>query len=262
MRWTAAFTDGRLVPSVEVEFEPTKEKHMTTLDGPRERSSVRTAPPPERAIGLTGIAGTVLLFAALSIGSPGEPQVDASTAVAAKYLTDTPGWVAPLESVGDIAMMVLLWAMVGLALLLRRYEGATPVRSTVAMLSGAMVAAFVVLDASQEAGVHRAADLDKGQLAYAYDVTSIGFTNLWLAMGSFALACGWVMVSSRAMPRWLGWWGVAAGIAVSLAQFVWKIEVAWLVLYIPFWLWLVTTWVVLVRRPLGDGRQVEARGTT
>lgn len=223
---------------------------MTTLDGPRERSSVKTSPPQERIIGLTGIVGTVLLFAALSTGSPGEPQVNASTADAARYVADLPGWVAPVEAVGDIAMMVLLWAMVGLALLLRRYEGATPVRSTVAMLSGALVAGFVVLDASQEAGAHRAADLDQGQLAYAYDLTSIGFTNVWLAMGSFALACGWVMVTTKAMPRWLGWWGVVGGIAVSLAQFVWKNEVAWLVLYIPFWLWLVTTWVLLVRRPL------------
>jgi len=225
---------------------------MTTLDGPRERSIVQTSPPQERTIGLTGIAGMVLLFAALSTGTPGEPQVDASTADAAEYVAGLPGWAAPVEVAADIGMMVLLWAMVGLALLLRPYEGATPVRSTVAMLSGALLAGFVVLDASQEAGTHRAADLDQGQLAYAYDLGAIAFTNVWLVMGSFALACGWVIVSTKAMPLWLGWWGVVAGIAVSLAQFVWKYEVAWLVLYIPFWLWLATTFVVLVRRPHGD----------
>lgn len=234
---------------------------MTTLDGPRERSSVQTSPPQERIIGLTGIVGTVLLFAAPSTGTPGEPQVDASTADAAEYVAGLPGWVAPVQAVGDIAMMVLLWAMVGLALLLRRYEGETPVGSTVAMFSGTLVAGFVVLDASQEAGAHRAADLDQGQLAYAYDLTSIGFTNLWLALGSFALACGWVIVSTKAMPRWLGLWGVVGGIAVSLAQFVWKNEVVWLVLYTPFWLWLVTTWVLLVRWPLGDGHHPTERST-
>jgi hypothetical protein len=31
---------------------------------------------------------------------------------------------------------------------------------------------------------------------------------------------------------------------MSLAQCVWKNEVAWLVPYIPFWLWLKTTWVL------------------
>jgi len=66
---------------------------MTTLDGPRERSSVQTSPPQARIIGLTGIVGTVLLFAALSTGTPGEPQVNASTADAAEYVAACPaGW--------------------------------------------------------------------------------------------------------------------------------------------------------------------------
>jgi hypothetical protein len=224
---------------------------MTTLDGPRERSSVQTS-SLERNIGLTGIVGTVLLFAALVVGSPGEPRTDATTADAAQYLAGLPGWVAPVEVVSDIAMMVVLWSMVGLALLLRRYEGRTPVRSTVAMLSAALFAGWAILDASQEAGTHRAADLDQGQLAYAYDLTAIGLTNIWLPMGTFAFACGWIIVSTKAMPRWLGWWGVVAGIGLSLMQFIWKTE-AWYALYIPVWLWLVTTWVLLVRRPLDDG---------
>jgi hypothetical protein len=221
---------------------------MTTLEGPRERSSVQTS-SLERTIGLTGIVGTVLLFAALIVGSPGEPRTDASTADAAEYVAGLPGWVAPVEVVSDIAMMVVLWSMVGLALILRRYEGATPVRSTVAMLSAALFAGWAMLDASQEAGAHRAADLDQGQLAYAYDLTAMGLTNIWLPMGTFAFACGWVILSTKAMPRWLGWWGVVAGIGLSLMEFIWKTE-AWYALYIPVWLWLVTTYVTLVRRPL------------
>jgi hypothetical protein len=163
-------------------------------------------------------------------------------------------WIPAAEAAGDIAMMVLLWFMVGLPLLLRRHEGDVPVRSSVAMLSAALVAAFVVLDTAEEAGAHRAADLDQGQLAFAYDLTSMGFTNLWLAMGSFGFACGWLMISTRAMPGWLGWWGVVAGIALGLAQFVWKMDVPWLVPYLAFWLWLLTTCVLLVRRPIGPGR--------
>jgi hypothetical protein len=223
---------------------------MTTLDGPRERSSVQTS-SLERTIGLTGIVGTVVLFAALIVGSPGEPQTDATTAEAAKYLAGLPGWVAPVEVVADIAMMVVLWSMVGLALVLRRFEGATPVRSTMAMLSALLVAGWVILDVSQEAAAHRAADLDQGQLAYAYDLTAIGLMNILLPFGTFAFACGWVIVSTKAMPRWLGWWGVISGIGLSLMQFIWKTE-AWYALYIPVWVWLVTTFVLLVRRPVGE----------
>jgi hypothetical protein len=211
--------------------------------------------PLERTIGLAGIAGTVLLFTFVILGSPGEPPLDATTAEAADYLKGLDAsWIFPVEAAADIAMMVLLWFMVGLPLLLRRHEGEVPVRSTVAMLSGALVAAFVVLDSAQEAGTHRAADLDPGQLAFAYDLTSIGFTNVWLAMGSFGFACGWLMVSSRALPTWLGWWGVAAGIALGLTELVWTIDGAWVAPYAAFWLWLLTTCVLLVRRPMGTGR--------
>ncbi len=117
-----------------------------------------------------------------------------------------------------------------------------------AMLSGLLVAAFVILDSSEEAAAHRAADLDQGQLAYAYDLTTVGFTNIWLPLGGFAFACGWVILSSGAMSRWLGWWGLLSGIGLALAQFAWTVPV-WLIPYAAFWFWLLTTCVLLVRRP-------------
>jgi len=207
------------------------------------------AHPLARTIGIAGLVGTVLLFAGLIAGSPGEPPTDATTAAAAEFLRglDTM-WVRVAEVVADIAMFVLLWFMVGLALLLRRVEGDIPLRSTIAMLSGLLIAAFVILDSSEEAAGHRAADLSAGQLAYAYDVTTVGFTNIWLPMGGFAFACGWVFLSSGAMPRWLGWWGVVSGIGLGLAQFVWTTPV-WLIPYAGFWVWLLITCVLLVRRP-------------
>jgi uncharacterized protein DUF4386 len=131
------------------------------------------------------------------------------------------------------------------------------VRSTVATLSGAVVAAYVVLDSAQDAAARRLDDLDSGQLAYAYDLTAIGFTNVWLPMGGFAFACGWIIASTRVMPVWLGWWGVVAGIAMGLAQFVWTVEGVWVAPYVTFWLWLVTSCVLLVRRTIGPGRRLE-----
>jgi hypothetical protein len=209
----------------------------------------------ERMIGLAGIVGTVLLFGSVIAGSGGEPPLEASTADAADFLAGRDAsWLPLVEAVGDIAMVILLWFMVGLPLLLRRHEGEAPIRSTVAMLSGALVAAYVVLDVSSEAAVHRVADLDPGQLAYAYDVSTLGFTNVWLAMGSFAFACGWVVISSGALPRWLGWWGIGCGIVLAPAQLLWTVEGAWLVPYASFWLWLLTTCVLLVRRTPSESR--------
>ncbi|MEI8408106.1 MULTISPECIES: DUF4386 family protein [unclassified Kribbella] len=205
--------------------------------------------PIARIIGLTGLVGAVLLFAGLIAGSPGEPPINATAAQAAEYVRglDTT-WVRQVEVVSDIGMFVLLWFMVGLALLLRRVDGDVPVRSTMAVLSSVLVAVFVILDSSEEAAAHRSADLDQGQLAYAYDVTHLGLTNILLPLGGFAFACGWIIVSTGVMPRWLGRWGAISGIALALAQFVWTIEVAWLVPYIAVWLWLLTTAVLLTRR--------------
>ncbi|HEX2806291.1 MAG TPA: DUF4386 family protein [Kineosporiaceae bacterium] len=201
--------------------------------------------PVERAIGLAGIVGTVLLVAVVVVGSSGEPPLDATTAEAAHYLQSLDQWwIPPLRAIFHIATMLLLCFMAGLALLLRRAEGEVPVRSTIAMLSGALFAAYVILEPTEQAAVHRASELDQSQLALAYDVTHFGFVNVWLPMGTFALACGWLIVSTRALPRWLGWWGVLIGITLGLAQFFWTVGDSFLLLY---YLWLLTTAGLLIR---------------
>lgn len=80
--------------------------------------------PLERTTGLAGLAGTALLSTSVAVGSPGEPELDASHAAAAAYVADVDRpWVPPVAAVAQLALMVLLWLMVGHALLLRRYEG-------------------------------------------------------------------------------------------------------------------------------------------
>ncbi|MET9317089.1 hypothetical protein ABZX12_35165 [Kribbella sp. NPDC003505] len=205
--------------------------------------------PLARGIGVTGLVGTVVLFVGLIAGSPGEPPIKATSAQAAEYVRGLDAtWIQQLEIVADIGMFVLLWFMVGLALLLRRADGEVPLRSTMAFLSAVLVAGFVILDSAEEAATHRAAELDQGQLAFAYDVGHLGLTNIWLPMGGFAFACGWIILTSRALPRWLGRWGVIGGVALGFTQFLWTIEPAWLIPYLAVWLWLVTIAVLLIRR--------------
>ena len=69
------------------------------------------------------------------------------------------------------------------------------------------------------------------------------------------------MVSTASMPRWLGWWGVVAGIALGLAQMTGLSGAGW-VPYMAFWLWLLTTCVVLIRTPAAPDRRTDLGANT
>ena len=213
-----------------------------------------------RAIGWAGLVGTVLLFAAIiPLGSLGEPPLEATTSDAAAFVRNAAeaDWVQPMEAVGALGIIGLMWFLVGVALLLRRAEGDPAWRSTVALASAVLLPAYYLVNASWASAAHRGHELDAAVAAYAFDVGNIGFANTWLALGSFAGASGWVMLTSRAWPRWLGRWGVAAGVGMVLARFVWTIESAWVLLYFLFWAWLLTVAVRLVM-----GRDVPAGSAT
>jgi hypothetical protein len=65
----------------------------------------------------------------------------------AQYIALDASWKPAVTVVADVAMLVLLWFMVGLGLLLRRVDGEVPIRWTMATLSGVLVAAYVVTTA-------------------------------------------------------------------------------------------------------------------
>jgi hypothetical protein len=154
-------------------------------------------------------------------------------------------------------MIGLLWFLVGFSVLLRRAEGEPAMRSTVALASAVLLPVYYLVNASWESAIPRGLELQPAVAAYAYVVGNIGFANTWLALGSFAGAAGWVMLSSGAWPRWLGWWGAVAGVGMLIARFVWTIESAWFVLYGVFWIWLLTVAVRLVM-----GRDVPVANVT
>ena len=105
-----------------------------------------------------------------------------------------------------LAAIGWIWFVVGLCLLLARADGSPPWRSGVALVSGVMLGAFVLLNTSGDAASFGAADLDLAVARYAFDVSSLGFANVWLALGGFAACSGWVVLSTHVVGRWLGWW--------------------------------------------------------
>jgi hypothetical protein len=206
-----------------------------------------------RRTGIAGLISVGMLFApfpALSILGKGEPPLTATAEQARDYFTNgSVGWAQMVTVVPKLAAIGLIWFLVGLALLLARAEGKPPWRSGVALVSGVMLAVYLLLDASWDAAFYGAADLDPAVASFAFDLGNLGFANTWLALGSFAICCGLVVLSTRMLGRWLGWWAVVAGVGLILVRFAWSGDI-WFAAYALFWLWVIIVCVQLIRRKI------------
>jgi hypothetical protein len=191
-------------------------------------SMSHTAPPSgpaawQRLGTITGVAGltSVALIFVILAGTRQEPPFSAA---AGDFLTHyrSPNTVAsPFRSFAfTIGLVAFVWFVVALSVLLRRAEGEAPWLSTIAMVSGVLFVALV-LSGHEVAAVFRADDLDPQIARYAFDDSQAAFANARVALGSFAVCCGWVIVSTRFLPRWVGWWAVVSGAGLVLTRISW-----------------------------------------
>jgi hypothetical protein len=203
-----------------------------------------------RATGGAGLAGIVLIFAPIiAMSSLGEPAFDATREEAAAFFRNTAesSWADASGTVALLGLVALTCFMVGFCLFLRRAEGEPPWRSTVALVFGALFAAYLFTDASWEAAGNRGADIDPGLAHFAFDMGNIGFANAWVTMGSFAAFGGWVVLTTGVFRQWLGWLMVASGVGLMLSRFVWTTN-AWLLPYALFWIWVIAVCIRLLRK--------------
>ena len=199
-----------------------------------------------RATAIAGLTTVVLSFVVL-VGSATEPAFDAP---AAEFLAhyQSPNTVgSPLRSFGlTLALVSFVWFGVALSILLRRAEGEAPWRSSIAMVSAVLFAALV-LSGSEVAAVFTADDLDPQIARYAFEESQAAFANARVALGSFAVCCGWVIAATRFLPQWVGWLAIVSGGGLVLCRIDWS-NMIWLVPYLLFWAWVLTVAILLLRR--------------
>ena len=160
-----------------------------------------------------------------------------------RSLDDTLGTISSFATA--VGLIAMLWFTLGLALLLRRYEGELPWRSL--FLAGAGVVSVVSGQiASWDAAVYRSGDIDPQVARYAYDLGNLSFANGWVAAGAVGICAGLIILSTSDLPHWLGWWAVLSGVGSVLARAVWTNDVAFLP-FAAFWLWVAVLSVVLLR---------------
>jgi hypothetical protein len=204
-----------------------------------------------RATGGAGLAGIVLIFAPIiAMSTLGEPAFDATREEAAAFFRNTAAssWADAAGTVALLGLVALTWFVVGLCLLLRRAEGEPPWRSTLALVFGALFAAYLFIDTSWDAAGNRGADLDPGLAHFAFDMGNLGFANAWVSMGSFAAFSGWVILRTRVFRPWLGWLMVVSGVGLTLCRFAWTTN-AWLLPYALFWIGVIAVCIRLLRKP-------------
>ncbi len=219
---------------------------MTTTDTTQSRDSSTQRQTLGR---LTGAAGLITLVVVLGASLINDYQ-------SASFASDADEAVSFFRSIDDslgafssfataVGLIAMLWFSIGLALLLRRYDGEPPWRS--AFLAGAGTISVVSGQiASWDAAAYRSADIDPQVARYAFDLGNLSFANSWVATGAVALCAGLIMVSARDLPSWLGWWAVVAGVGQVLGRAVWTHDIA-LVPFTAFWIWVLVVSVLLLR---------------
>ena len=115
-------------------------------------------------------------------------------------------------------------------------------------MSGALLAALGLIGASWEAASLHGGRITPEVADYAYAVGNVGFANIWIAMASFAVCSGWVILSTGVLERWMGWWIVVDGLGLAVARFAWTAG-CWGVGYALFWLWIIVVCIRLIVRP-------------
>lgn len=203
-----------------------------------------------RVAGVAGLVAVVLIFVVL-VGSREEPPFNAAADEFLTHYRASNTVASGFRSfVLTIALVTFVWFVVALSTLLRRVEGEAPWRSYVAMASGVIFVALV-MSGSEVAAAFRADDLDPQIARYAFDESQAAFANARVALGSFAVCCGWVIASTRFLPRWVGWLALASGVGLALSRVSWTSTI-WLLPYLMFWLWVLTVGVLLLRRSFRD----------
>lgn len=215
-----------------------------------------------RPAGVAGWAGAAMLFSGVilmsSTGAP-EPQFDGSAAEIQRYLeTQSPTAVAVGGYLFAFGLCALLWFVSGLSAALRRLDARPEWLPTVVLVSGVAAVAPLLAGAPQASAFRGSDGLDAQVAQFAFDLGSMTFANMWVALGSLSLASGWAILAGRGLPRspgqpgwpaWLGWWALAVGAGLLVVRVAFPTYL-WVIPYLPFWLWVlvVSTRMLRTRR--------------
>ncbi len=151
-------------------------------------------------------------------------------------------YIMTLSVIPFVWWLSVLWAR------LRRAEGKAGWLS-VATLGFGLVSATLL--ASRNGWTLAMDRIDEGlnpELARTlFDMGNSNFANVWVTIAGMLIAASILSIRTGALPKWLGWAGLAVALGLIIARAF--LEQSWLAsAYGLFWLWMIITSVVLMRR--------------
>jgi hypothetical protein len=192
------------------------------------------------------VALAVVLSVPLTVSTP-EPAFDGPAQAWLAYAQATEGSLVPRIVLGVLALVGFILFTAVLAVRLRMPDGRLSVPGILVLMSSGVVAALILVsDGIQLAGAFRANDLDATTTAVIFGLANGVFVLIWFALAGVLVAAGIGGLLQQALPRWLAWLGIVAGLGWVGTAFV-PTSSLWLLPYILFYVWLIIVSVLLVR---------------
>jgi hypothetical protein len=179
-----------------------------TTSGDRHDSS-------ERIAALSGVAFVVLLTAHASLQVDGLPSLRDPAEVIAQYLSDKRLEIQVGAYLQGLAMIAYAWFFGSIWRHFRPAEDGPGRLSVVALVSTAISVALVAVHIAviTSLSIRADTDVDAGTVALLYLIAFVVLSMNAFATAAALAALGVLILRTRALPRWSGWFSIAVAAA-------------------------------------------------
>ena len=152
-------------------------------------------------------------------------------------------YLMTLSVIPFVWWLSVLWAR------LRRAEGKAGWLSVAALGSGLVSATQLVNGGRWTLAMGRIEEGLNPELARTlFDMGNLNFANIWVSLAGILIAASILSIQTGALPKWLGWAGLVVALGLIIARAFWERSGVVFTPYAFFWLWMIVTSVVLIRR--------------